>query len=145
VVEDSTITLRRCSTRECTDTSKGQQSNHLIPRSHKFQTHFSLSLLSNRDHGLQRELQATGSVARTKSSVTADSQVIKCNRFGYQQIIHILLHCRHQKVLDFGSAKKLGNFRIAWQASIPSQYILIGRCIDNSVQDTPVFPLVEAY
>jgi hypothetical protein len=23
--------------------------------------------------------------------------VVKCNRFSYQQVIHSLLHCKHQK------------------------------------------------
>ena len=40
--------------------NQSRQMKHLVPRSHKFQTHFSLSQKSNRDHGLQRELHTTG-------------------------------------------------------------------------------------
>jgi hypothetical protein len=54
---------------------------------------------SNRDHGLQRELPTTGLVTKGHCSVAADSQVVKCNRFSYQQVIHTLLHCKHQRCL----------------------------------------------
>jgi len=37
-----------------------QQLKHLVPRSHKFQAHFSLSHKENKDRGLQRELLTTG-------------------------------------------------------------------------------------
>jgi hypothetical protein len=52
---------------------------------------------SNRDHGLRRELPTTGHVNQDTAAVAADSQVVKCNRFSYQQVIHSLLHCKHQK------------------------------------------------
>jgi len=47
-------------------------------------------------------------------------------------------------VLDFGEAtdgaRKGSTSVIAWLKSIPSQYILLDRHINNSVQDKPVFP-----
>lgn len=44
----------------------------------------------------------------------ADSQVIKCNRFSYQQVIHILQHCEHQKVRDLNRPEKRERVSITW-------------------------------
>lgn len=66
-------------------------------------------------------------------TVAADSQVINCNRFSYQQGIHILRSMQAPKVLDL-----IGHNCLA--KSIPNQYSLLDRCIYNSVQDKPVFP-----
>jgi hypothetical protein len=35
--------------------------------------------------------QTTGGVVKDVAAVAADSQVVNCNRFSYQQVIHILL------------------------------------------------------
>ena len=34
------------------------------------------------------------------AAVTADSRVVNCNRFSYQQVIHILLSLQAPEVLD---------------------------------------------
>ena len=55
---------------------------------------------SNRDRGLQRELHTTGK-GYLPRTIMADSQVVNCNRFSYQQVIHSLpsLRCT-SRVLD---------------------------------------------
>jgi hypothetical protein len=50
---------------------------------------FLLVTKSNKDHGLQRELLTTGQ-QNMPTAVVVDSQVVKCNRFSHQQVIHIL-------------------------------------------------------
>ena len=44
---------------------QSQQLNRLVPRSHKFQTHISLSLESNKDQGLRREQPLIGTSQQT--------------------------------------------------------------------------------
>ena len=109
---------------------------HLVPRSHKFQAYFSLSQRSNRDHSLQRELPTTGKANKLLRTVAADSQVVNCNRFSYQQVIHILPPTQAPKVLDL-----IGHNCLA--PSIPNQCSLLDRCIYDSVQDKPVFPSTQ--
>ena len=55
----------------------------------------------NKNGGLQRELPTTDQILIRRGTVVADSQLIKCNRFSYQQVIHILLHCKDLMVFDF--------------------------------------------
>lgn len=138
--------------------NQSRQMKHLVPRSHKFQTHFSLSQKSNRDHGLQRELHTTGGASKgCPRTVMADSQVVNCNRLSYQQVIHILPPLQAPNEYSFLRGKD-GNYtarlksriprqatqdkhhQTAWLKSIPSQCTLLDRCVDNSVQDKPVFP-----
>ena len=62
---------------------------------------FLLVTSSNKDHGLRRELPTAGFITVNECSAAADSQVVKCNRFSYQQVIHILPHRKHLEVFDF--------------------------------------------
>jgi hypothetical protein len=79
---------------------KEQQLKHLVPRSHKFQAQILLVTQSNKDHGLQRELLNNRSTDMS-TAVVVDSQVVNCNRFSYQQVIHILRSLQApEKVLD---------------------------------------------
>jgi len=126
-------------------TFKGQSQTTLFPGLTNFR-HTSPCHRSNRDHGLQRGLLANRPRCMNKSTVTADPQVVKCNRFSYQQLIHILLHCKHHKrysALDRPRSSETSE--LPGSIHSQSQYILIDRCINNSVQDTPAFPLVGAY
>jgi hypothetical protein len=136
LVEDSTVTLEGVP-HFCIVTIQSQRLNHLIPRSHKFQEHFSLSLTATEIMTFRENYQQPA-LSHGHCTVTADSQVVKCNRFSYQQVIHILLHCKHQRCLTL--IGKEANFIIAWPEPIPSQYSLIDRCIYNSVQGQPVIP-----
>jgi hypothetical protein len=90
-------------------------------------------------------------------AVMADSQVVNCNRLSYQQVIHILPPLQAPNEYSFLRGKD-GNYtarlksriprqatqdkhhQTAWLKSIPSQCTLLDRCVDNSVQDKPVFP-----
>jgi len=91
-----------------------QQLKHLVPRSHKFQAHFSLSHKSNKDHGLQRELLTTGQ-QKLLTAVIVDSQVVNCNRFSYQQVIHILRSLQApERYLTLKARKQVVYFPIAW-------------------------------
>ena len=90
-------------------------------------------------------------------TVMADSQVVNCNRLSYQQVIHILPPLQAPSGYSFLRGKD-GNYtarlksiiprqatqdkhhQTAWLKSIPSQCTLLDRCVDNSVQDKPVFP-----
>lgn len=54
-----------------------------------------LLVTSNMDQSLLRELPSTGYVKLRHCTVVADSQVVVCNRFSYQQAIHSLQHCKH--------------------------------------------------
>src|SRR5581483_1867424 len=47
---------------------QSQQTNCLVPRSHKFQAQFFLSLKSNKNRGFQRELPLTGTSQQTTRS-----------------------------------------------------------------------------
>jgi hypothetical protein len=75
--------------------SKSQQLNRLVPRSHILQTHFSLSQAATEIMAFRENYQqpVTSLGCRT---VAADSQVVKCDRFSYQQVIHIIQHCEHR-------------------------------------------------
>jgi hypothetical protein len=142
LVKDSTVTsesVPHC----CVVTIQGQRSNHLVPRSHKFQTHFSLSLTATKIMVFRENYQQPA-LSHRQSTVTADSQVVNCNRFSYQQVIHILLHCKHQRCLTLIGKRSKASI-IAWPEPIPSQFSLIDRCIHNSVQDQPVIPKLGAY
>jgi len=142
LVEDSIITsnsvLHRCIIACLKPTIKTPYS----PVSQILDT-FLLVTSSNKDRGLRRELPTAGLITMNECSAAADSQVVKCNRFSYQQVIHILPHRKHREVLDFqigqGRSTKQPP-RTAWLEPIPSQYGLIDRCIHNSVQDQPVSP-----
>jgi len=91
-----------------------QQLKHLVPRSHKFQAHFSLSHKSNKNHGLQRELLTTGQ-QNLLTAVIVDSQVVNCNRFSYQQVIHILRSLQApERYLTSKARKQVVYFPIAW-------------------------------
>jgi hypothetical protein len=71
--------------------NQSRQMKHLVPRSHKFQTHFSLSQIKATEIMAFRE-NYTQPAEHPKDvrTVMADSQVVNCNRFSYQQVIHIL-------------------------------------------------------
>jgi hypothetical protein len=57
--------------------------------------------LATRMAALRENYQQPAKVNEDDSTVAADSQVDNCNRFSYQQVIHIgLHHCRHRKVSD---------------------------------------------
>jgi hypothetical protein len=93
-------------------------------------------------HGLQRELPTAGFITEDSSTTVVDSQVVKCNRFSYQQVIHILPHCKHVKCstsLGQGTVKN-GSHKSLGQNLFQVSFDLIDRCIHNSVQDQPVFP-----
>lgn len=63
--------------------------NTLFPVLTNFR-HTSPCRKSNRDHGLQWGLPTTGKEQiNVLCTVTADPQVVNCNRFSYQQVIHI--------------------------------------------------------
>jgi hypothetical protein len=88
--------LRKRSALPHTSPSEANNQNTLFPGLTNFR-HTSPCHISNRDHGLQRELPITGLCQLRHSTVTADSRVVNCNRFSYQQVIHSLLHCEHQR------------------------------------------------
>ena len=75
-----------------------QQMKHLVPRSHKFQTHFSLS---KQQRSWPSERTTHNRQRISPRTIMADSQVVNCNRFSYQQVIHSLpsLRCT-SRVLD---------------------------------------------
>jgi len=94
-------------------------------------------------------------------TVMADSQVVNCNRLSYQQVIHILPPLQapsgysslrgkdgnypawlksNPRKLGPRQATQVKHHQTAWLKSIPSQCTLLDRCVDNSVQDKPVFP-----
>ena len=75
---------------------KTNNQNALFPGLTNFR-HTSPGHRSNQDHGLQRELPTTGKQTKLARTVAADSQVVNCNRFSYQQVIHIHLHCKLAK------------------------------------------------
>ena len=115
-----------------------QQMKHLVPRSHKFQTHFSL-LKQQRSWPSERTTHNRQRIS--PRTVMADSQVVNCNRFSYQQVIHILpsLRAPHGYTILIGK-DRFDPDRNARLKSIPSQYTLLDRSINNSVQDKPVIP-----
>lgn len=90
--------------------TKAKRPNRLVPRSHSFQAQVSWSQ-SNQDRGLQWELPTTGNVLMNSRAVVADSRLIKCDRFSYQQVIRILHHRMHQEVHDFGKRARRTNRR----------------------------------
>lgn len=97
----------------------------------------------NRNGGLQRELPMTSQVIpKWHGTVMVDSQFIKCNRFSYQQVIHILQLCKHQWYLTLQWAIN-EDIEEARPTSIPSQCSPIDRCIYNSVQDRPANPKIR--
>lgn len=65
-----------------------QQLSHLVPRSHKFQDHFSLSQ-SNRDHDLQRELPTAGNLLTEMQQPWRIPKWLTAHRTGHRQVIHI--------------------------------------------------------
>jgi hypothetical protein len=67
-----------------------QQLKHLVPRISQISSALLLVSGRNKDHGLQRELLTTGQQKKLLTAVVVDSQVVNCNRFSYQQVIHIL-------------------------------------------------------
>jgi hypothetical protein len=105
-------------------------SSTLLPVAAKRQRSWPSERTTNNRHSVERR------------TVAADSRVVSCNRFSYQQVIHILRSLRTPEVLDLRRQRKSpeGPSQLARLRSIPSQYILIDRRIDNSVQDKPVFP-----
>lgn len=123
-------------------TDQSQQMKHLVPRSHKFQTHFSLSK-RQRSWPSERTTYNRQSIQRTSpSTVIADSQVVNCNRFSYQQVIHILPSLRAtQWVLDSDRRRQVDPVEMPGSKSIPSQSTLSDRYIYDSAQDKPAIPL----
>ena len=102
-------------------TTLSQLSNHLVPRSHKFQAHFNLSQKQQKSWPSKRTTNDQQYQYRHRT-VKADSQVIKCSRFSYQQVIHILQQCEHHRVRDLNRSEKHKHISITWlnpsQASI---------------------------
>jgi len=97
-------------------TGESQQLKHLVPRSHKFQAQFSL---------LQKEQQRSQPLKRTTNNrstekltaVIVDSQVVNCNRFSYQQVIHIPRSLQApRRYLTYYKARKMRifTFSTAW-------------------------------
>ena len=78
----------------------------LFPRSHKLQAHFSLSLEQQRSWPSVRT-----TINRYYYTVKADSQMVSCDRFSYQQVIHFLhpLQALYKTVLDLKSDKMNAN------------------------------------
>jgi len=112
-------------------TSQDRKMKCLIPRSHKFWTSFPQSPLGNWDGGPWRELPTTGHRVHY-STVAADSQVVKCIRFGHRQVIHIpFKHCKHPstRLVDKDSKNPYCPAQV-----IPREYDLITRYINPSVQ-----------
>lgn len=117
-----------------TSLSKANCQNTLFPGLTNFR-HTSPSRRSNRDHGLQRELSATGTKRQARRTVATDSRVVNCNRFSYQQVIHILLHRKLAKANSTEVRAHKHKCLINCSAQhIPCQYILSDRHINNTVQ-----------
>jgi hypothetical protein len=87
------VTAGLPSTQGRTSKSHHPPSNHLVPRSHKFQAHFSLSSKGQRSWpsvrttSNRRHLKGTHSHGGSPSGYLTD-------RFGHRQVIHILLSMR---------------------------------------------------
>lgn len=96
---------------------------------------------SNLNHGLQRELLTTGNTRKSRA-VEADSRLIKCDRFSYQQVIRNLHHCEHSK--EYPTFVRLtSSIAIRCKSparSIPSEYTPSDGSINHSVQDQPAYP-----
>jgi hypothetical protein len=118
--------------------------NRLIPRSHKFQTHFTLSLTATEFMAFRENYQQP---ARSLGHSQQSRRILKwliANRFSYQQVIHSLLHCKHQRYLTCVSIEVDPSYRST--NTIPSQCNLVDRRIYNSVQVWSAIPLsFEAY
>jgi hypothetical protein len=103
-----------------------------------------LPVETDRDHGLQRELHTTGRGMISPRAAMADPQVVNCNRFSYQQVIHILPSLRAPSWYSTLIGQKTGRPRPKCLArSIPSEFTLLDRYIYHSVQDKPVIPLTR--
>jgi len=63
---------------------------------------------SNKDHGLQRELPTTGALTQQSWRIP---KWLNATRFSYQQVIHSLLQCKHQRYSTFVSrgTRRLNN------------------------------------
>jgi hypothetical protein len=71
----SILVKNNCSQINATNVSLTADQNRLVPRSHILQTHCSLSVLQNKNHGLLRELPATSEQNKSAHQVEVDSQV----------------------------------------------------------------------
>src|SRR4030095_4597007 len=121
-------------------TSKGQKSQTtLFPGLTNFR-HTSPCHWSNRDHGLQRELLATGFIGMNKAQ---SQRILKWLKM---QQVWLSANNPHSSSLQAPiKGTRLWRPERPGKHPFPSQYIPIDRCIDNSVQDMPAFPLVGAY
>lgn len=109
--------------------------NRLIPRSHKFQTHFALSLTATEFMVFRENYQQP---ARSQGHSQQSRRILKwliANRFSYQQVIHSLLQCKRRKALGLSEPEVTNKVGLNYSTNtIPSQCNLIDRCIYNSVQ-----------
>lgn len=82
------------------------------------------------------------------TAVAVDSQVVNCNRFGYQQVIHILRSLQApKKVLDLDVGQKQRSVFIPNCLAKLSQVSTVcqDRYINESDQEKPVIPMSKAY
>src|SRR6266700_2014578 len=103
---------------------------------------------NDRDHGLQRELHTTGRAPNGyPRTVVADSQIVNCDRFSYQQVIHILrslqapqwvLHSDRRRQVD---PIEMPGSRLS-QVSSPCQ---TGTSMTRSKTSQPSLQTLEAY
>src|SRR6266699_2874875 len=112
--------------------NQSQQMKHLVPRSHKF----------------QRELHTTGRAPNGyPRTVMADSQIVNCDRFSYQQVIHILRSLQApQWVLDSDRRRQVDPIEMPGsrlsQVSSPCQ---TGTSMTRSKTSQPSLQTLEAY
>jgi hypothetical protein len=99
---------------------------HLVPRSHKFQTHFSLSQRATEIMVFKENYTQPAEHPKDVRTVMADSQVVNCNRLSYQQVIHILPPLQAPKwVLDSERQRQVKPIKLPGsnlsQVSVPCQ------------------------
>ena len=128
-------------------TAIDQQSRHHIPRSHKFQTQVSVSPPeATQIMAFNENYQQPAQIQRLRT-VTADSQVVRCSRISYQQVIRILhpLQASPYNGPTWLMLTQNEQYIILTvrQFLIPIQYHLVDKCINESVQSQPATPLVR--
>lgn len=128
---------------------KEEQLTHLVPRSHKFQAHFSLShitatkIMTFIGNYLQLGQQTLS------TAVIVDSQVVNCNRFSHQQAIHILHSLQASKRYSTCKGHQ-GSEELTPQPNCLAKLSQVStvcqdRYINDSDQEKPVIPILKAY